>query len=151
MYSHQDWKITEWVTGGRGREARAAEYCRTEPREECQVSPDRQASCNADVKRELQRSRTVILWSTQDTSCCLSPCTSMLLGRSTSSHTPGHPAAEHAEGSEAAGEQRHRTGCQNPSSLDPAPLKIRNRWEDRVVRRWGACWALGVFRTYSIL
>lgn len=54
--------------------------------------------------------------------------------KSTSSHTPGHPAAERGEGSEAVGEQRHRTGSRNPSSLGPAPLKMESRWEERCSR-----------------
>lgn len=50
-----------------------------------------------------------------------SPC----LGASTSSHTPGCPEAAHDEESEAVVTQRRHTGCLNPSSLDPAPLKRR--------------------------
>lgn len=48
----------------------------------------------------------------------------ILLGTSTSSHTPGCPVAEHDEESEAVVTQRLHTGYLNPSSLDPAPLTL---------------------------
>lgn len=48
------------------------------------------------------------------------------LSMSTSSRTPGRPVAEHGEESEAVVAQRLHTGCLSPSSLDLAPLKVRD-------------------------
>ena len=54
------------------------------------------------------------------------PCMCMLQGRSTSSHTPGCPVAEHGEESGAVVTRRRRTGYLSPSSLGPALLEVRH-------------------------
>lgn len=72
-----------------------------------------------------------------------SPCPCICI---TSSHTPGCPVAECDEENEAAVKQHHRTGYLIPSSLDPAPLRQR----EKVVRRRskGAGFMLRSLSTY---
>lgn len=74
----------------------------------------------------------------------LSPRLSVLPGMSTSSHTPGRPVPECDEESEAVVTQRRHTGYPNPSSLDPAPLELRNEMsrETEMCEGWGTCWGL---------
>lgn len=67
----------------------------------------------------------------------VSPCLFVLLGASTSSHTPGCPEAEHDGENAAVATQRRHTGYLNPSFLDPAPLKMRDREE--TLREWASC------------
>lgn len=73
-----------------------------------------------------------------------SPCLCTLQDTSTSSHTPGCPAAEHDEENGAVVTRRPHTGYLTPSSLDPALLKMR----DEICEESGVLWAHLVYTDF---